>query len=1074
MRTLASACKSSKTALELNHLHRASLKVSSSAPLIVQPSIKATWILFTDGACEPERCWGGIGGVLFAPNGSCVGYFGEEDHFRLADFSFNFRKLICRAGPESPVPSVAVQPEEVEQESPGPWDLLREISEVDVDSLKGYDFEPPSPSYVQSYDMESWEGAGGERAWYSPVEEELNPTRLARGRLGGTLKPVPRDVPPLPSDASGVSWSVASRLRRIRIPISDDELRAGALKRLKVLVLLDPEGTQLGMSLLQKTLTLKDDDEIRQSLSDAFKGKAATTLQKRGLSLQAFVTKHFEVHEGSPWRVSEDQLYATLCALRAGGAKASTANHMLEALRFFDGVCKFLFVSLDMIFSSRSRGVARELYLQKEPLKQRDPLSLSQVRGLEGLMVGGIPDWLKVVAGLILFCVHSCCRWSDSQRLRSLQVLGSGPGAILFAQALGSKTSLTVEAKTRFLPYTAVARGVSDVDWAGEWLAARAREQLTFSAGCVPTWLASRACWGNVPMSTDEAGDFLLELLSMADVSPCPGDSIGTHSCKATLLTWTTWSPIVVFSPKEQRHLGHHLKRGQSTLTYSREYFVTLSGKVLAMFRTIRSGRFNPDESPSQRAEAIADGYELGRADGSGRSSAEGGEALGGVTDRRLEALEPDDADEIREGDTLVCGRLITERYRAYSADDEDDPEERRTADCLTIMASATLDSAAVFRERCAKFGLAPELLRKMIAAGYDTFGKVAFAAGANPMTLTDTAVDDWLRTIEDPLPSPFQISVVRHLVYESQNVSIADLKARVEPSSEVQTRKLPVAERLVRQEEQAKRLSGLQFTPHSMPGHACVDEVVNMIESNTLKYLPLNRWVSRSQELALRKSDPAVSLDSEGKLKAFHRRALAFDLGHLATFGCMDAWTNDIFERTQTTPPKGYAPVNIGQLLAADKELFVQAAHRLEGQLQGAASGSGSRPLDRVMKELCVSPEVVQHLLPLIASPEKPDGSPPGKRPLVPGPPFPQAGAALRESKGGGKSKKIKKDKLQIVIPPGCASRDSQNRPNCFQFNLGKCTLKVSKGRCAKGYHQCWRVGCNQPHPFTECTTGH
>ena len=370
--------------------------------------------------------------------------------------------------------------------------------------------------------------AGGERAWYSPAEEDLpcvsdpepestNPEESGRDPEASGLtaeglevqlqqqaalalvkrcrtslmfpweKPlsavheafnlrtqiipqvglretlqVPRDVPPLPSDASGVSWSVASRLRRIRIPVSDDELRAGALKRLKVLVLLDPEGTQLGMSLLQKTLTLKDDDEIRQSLSDAFKGKASTTLQKRGLSLQAFVAKHFEVREGSPWRVSEDQLYATLCALRAGGAKASTANHMLEALRFFDGVCKFLFVSLDMIISSRSRGVARELYLQKEPLKQRDPLSLSQVRGLEGLMVGGMPDWLKVIAGLILFCVHSCCRWSDSQRLRSLQILGSGPGAILFAQALGSKTSLTVEAKTRFLPYTAVARGVSD------------------------------------------------------------------------------------------------------------------------------------------------------------------------------------------------------------------------------------------------------------------------------------------------------------------------------------------------------------------------------------------------------------------------------------------------------------------------------------------------------------------------------------------------------------------------------------------------------------------------------------
>ena len=373
-----------------------------------------------------------------------------------------------------------------------------------------------------------------------------------------------REQPPLPNDASGVPWTVASRLRRIRIPVSDDELRASALKRLKVLVLLDPEGTQLGQSLLQKTMALKDDDEIRQSLSDAFKGKASSTLQKRGLSLQAFVTKHFELHEGSPWRVNEDQLYGVLCALRSWGAKPSTANHMLEALRFFDGVCKFLFVNLDMIISSRSRGVARELYLQKEPLRQRDPLSLVQVQGLESLMMGSMPDWLKVITGLILFCVHSCCRWSDAQRLRSLQILGSGPGAILFAQALGSKTSLTAEAKTRFLPYTAVARGVSDVEWASEWLAARDREGLTFSVGCVPSWMSSRSGWSNVPMSTDEAGDFLLDLLARANASPELGASVGTHSCKATLLTWTTWSPIVVFSPKEQRHLGHHLKRGRA------------------------------------------------------------------------------------------------------------------------------------------------------------------------------------------------------------------------------------------------------------------------------------------------------------------------------------------------------------------------------------------------------------------------------------------------------------------------------------------------------------------------------
>ena len=407
-------------------------------------------------------------------------------------------------------------------------------------------------------------------------------------------------------------------------------------------------------------------------------------------------------------------------------------------------------------------------------------------------------------------------------------------------------------------------------------------------------------------------------------------------------------------------------------------------------------------------------------------------------------------------------------------------------------MASATLDSAAVFRERCAKFGLAPELLRKMIEAGFDTFGKVAFAAGANPMTLTDAAVDEWIGTFVDPLPSAFQVAVIRRIVYESQNVSIADLKARVEPSTEAQPRKLPIAERLVRQEEQAQRLTGLQLTPHNVPGHACVDEVVNMIENNTLKYLPLNRWISRSQELALRKSDPAVSLDNEGNIKiggktpdltcdtsglfalrqAFQRRALAFDLGHLATFGCMEAWTNDIFERTQRTPPKGYAPVNIGQLLSADRELFVQAAHRLEGKLQGASSGT--RPMDSVLKEISVSPEVMQYLLPLAVagSTSSPVVQQP-KRPHVDPPPAPPGGNLVRDPKGN-KLKKPKKDKIQIVIPDGCASRDAQGRPNCFGFNLGKCDLKVTKGRCAKGFHNCWKVGCNKPHPFTECPMGH
>ena len=44
----------------------------------MQPVSRQTWILFTDGACEPDKSWGGIGAVLFGPNGQVAGFFGES------------------------------------------------------------------------------------------------------------------------------------------------------------------------------------------------------------------------------------------------------------------------------------------------------------------------------------------------------------------------------------------------------------------------------------------------------------------------------------------------------------------------------------------------------------------------------------------------------------------------------------------------------------------------------------------------------------------------------------------------------------------------------------------------------------------------------------------------------------------------------------------------------------------------------------------------------------------------------------------------------------------------------------
>ena len=62
----------------------------------------------------------------------------------------------------------------------------------------------------------------------------------------------------------------------------------------------------------------------------------------------------------------------------------------------------------------------------------------------------------------------------------SLYHIAEGEGQSLIAEALGSRTSTTVEAKTRLLPYVCVASGVSDTPWPQLWMQAREREGIAF------------------------------------------------------------------------------------------------------------------------------------------------------------------------------------------------------------------------------------------------------------------------------------------------------------------------------------------------------------------------------------------------------------------------------------------------------------------------------------------------------------------------------------------------------------------------------------------------------------------
>lgn len=83
-------CHGSERAATFDSSMRRSLqflqqRVLTGRPLKIQQSMHNTWMVFTDGACDPEARSGSVGGVIYDPQGNCLRYFGESVPQRVMD-----------------------------------------------------------------------------------------------------------------------------------------------------------------------------------------------------------------------------------------------------------------------------------------------------------------------------------------------------------------------------------------------------------------------------------------------------------------------------------------------------------------------------------------------------------------------------------------------------------------------------------------------------------------------------------------------------------------------------------------------------------------------------------------------------------------------------------------------------------------------------------------------------------------------------------------------------------------------------------------------------------------------------
>lgn len=401
-------------------------------------------------------------------------------------------------------------------------------------------------------------------------------------------------------------------------------------------------------------------------------------------------------------------------------------------------------------------------------------------------------------------------------------------------------------------------------------------------------------------------------------------------------------------------------------------------------------------------------------------------------------------------------------------------------------------DSKAHFAARAKECGVPDAVLANLSASGVTTLGHLAFSLNRPGADFDETKFDDWLKTVNGGVaPTIGATAAARRLHFEAEVVLAASLKAAIEsPSAESSTPKpLPYAEKNARMLQLKTSLPGLNLEGQHEPAQALMEECIHQYDTRTIRYIEPSKCNSREIEVMAGRSDRKLKIETntlsvketksipeEDTSTAFKlgaclkRRAVAYEFAGLISFRVHELYIDKLFKRLHTEPPPQYQATTLGQILRADREVWIHLAQTVN-DIRPLADGT--RPLDAALTNALNDYNVAFHLLPLPLSslpsynaqrsdsqssfpPAPPTGHGPYTRPSGKG----------KKGKGKGKGVSLGSSYAPRGIK-GCVGRDNRNRPLCFNFNLGKCEDAPVGASCAKGRHVCFKANCFKLHAF-------
>ena len=278
------------------------------------------------------------------------------------------------------------------------------------------------------------------------------------------------------------------------------------------------------------------------------------------------------------------------------------ATSFLEALGFVHGL--FQLCNLDELLTPRNKGLAARGGKRKRTRLQRLPLAAASVEVCEAEVASGhdqsqLSEQEFIILGFLLFRIHTRLRCGDAARV-TVEPFINGDFVEAELAPDQHKTGHARAFKDLALPVAGFARGVLDSPWCAEWL--KARDHMGLDAEQDGT-LMPEACeygvFGTGRMSTSEIGRWERSILMKMGIPEAASPQYGTHSAKATLLSWAAKADL---TPHHRRLLGSHIDKDEkSMLTYARDALAGPLGKLGTILQAVRERRFNPDASHSGR-----------------------------------------------------------------------------------------------------------------------------------------------------------------------------------------------------------------------------------------------------------------------------------------------------------------------------------------------------------------------------------------------------------------------------------------------------------------------------------------